>query len=316
METIVDLLRESDYWAGREGREVVGAADVKRAVEAQEHREGRLRDLLREQIVREIVLIDTDGERVGQINGLSVFQIGRSSFGKPTRITARVRPGRGSVVDIEREVKLGGPLHSKGVLILTGFLGAHYAPKSPLALSASLVFEQSYGGVEGDSASLAETCSLLSAVAEVPLKQHWAVTGSVNQLGQVQAIGGVNEKIEGFFDVCQARGLTGRQGVIIPRSNVKHLMLRDDVVAAAEAGQFRVVAVETVDDALSLLTEKPAGARGPDGTFPEGSFNRIVDERLAALAELARRFALGPEDHPFERDGADGKRKPKRGRGA
>ena len=227
------------------------------------------------------------------MNGLSVLQLGQFAFGRPSRITARVRLGKGEVVDIEREVELGGPIHSKGVLILAGFLGARYAEDRPLTLSASLVFEQSYGGVEGDSASCAELYALLSALSGLPIRQTLAVTGSVDQHGQVQAVGGVNEKVEGFFDVCRARGLGGSEGVLVPASNVKHLMLRSDVVEAAAQGRFHVYAVETVDQGIELLTGVAAGARRPDGTWPEGTVNARVAARLADLAEKARAFSRG-----------------------
>lgn len=285
MRDITDLLREADYWAGENGNGTVRAADVQRAIEAQIYRSDRLRERLQEAIVRETILIDTEGAHVGQVNGLSVIQLGDFAFAHPSRITARVRPGKGEVIDIEREVELGGPIHSKGVLILSGFLGARYAMKRPLSLSASLVFEQSYGGVEGDSASSAELYALLSAIAEVPVKQSLAVTGSVNQHGVVQAIGGVNEKIEGFFDICRARGLTGEQGVLIPAANVKHLMLRQDVVEAVGAGQFHIYPVETVDQGIELLTGLPAGERDEAGNYPEGSFNALAEARLAGMAE-------------------------------
>jgi predicted ATP-dependent protease len=216
--------------------------------------------------------------------------LGGFTFGRPMRITARVRLGRGQVVDIEREVEFGGPIHAKGVLILQGFLGARFAAERPLTLHASLVFEQSYGPVEGDSASAAELYALLSALAEVPIKQCFAVTGSVNQRGQVQAIGGVNEKIEGFFDVCRQDGLSGEQGVLIPTANVEHLMLRQDVVEAVREGRFRVHAVETIDQGIELLTGVPAGERGADGRFPDGSINQRVEARLAEMAEAVRRF--------------------------
>jgi lon-related putative ATP-dependent protease len=290
MQGIADLLREADYWAGQHGHDVAGGEDVQAAIEAQVYRVDRVRALMQEQIEEETVLIDTTGERVGQINGLSVLSIGNFAFGRPSRITARVRPGKGEVLDIEREVALGGPLHSKGVLILSGFLGARYVLDRPLSLSASLVFEQSYGGVDGDSASSAELYALLSALAGAPIKQSLAVTGSVNQHGQVQAIGGVNEKIEGFFDLCRARGLTGDQGVLIPASNVKHLMLRRDVVEAVAAGDFHIYPVETIDQGIELLTGLPAGERDGAGQFPEESLNRRVETRLAALAETLRDF--------------------------
>jgi predicted ATP-dependent protease len=245
---------------------------------------------VRESITRDIVLVATDGAVVGQINGLSVSQIGAQSFGRPTRITARTRLGSGKVVDIEREVALGGPLHSKGVLILSGFLAARYAPDVPVSLHASLVFEQSYGGIDGDSASSAELYALLSALAEVPIRQALAVTGSVNQFGEVQAIGGVNEKIEGFFDICAQRGLTGGQGVLIPLANVKHLMLREDVVEACAQGRFSVTPIATIDQGIEILTGVAAGARDDAGLFPPDSVNGRVEARLRAFAASRRRF--------------------------
>jgi lon-related putative ATP-dependent protease len=290
MRGITDLLQEADHWAGEAGNGIVTASDVQRAIDANIRRADRLRDRTQEAILRGIVLIDTEGEEIGQINGLSVIPLGNFSFGRPTRITARIRMGKGEVMDIEREVELGGPIHSKGVLILSGFLGARYAEEKPLSLSASLVFEQSYSGVEGDSASSAELYALLSAVAEVPIKQSLAVTGSVNQHGGVQAIGGVNEKIEGFFDICKARGLTGEQGVLIPASNVKHLMLRQEVAETVEAGQFHIYPVETVDQGIEILTGVPAGERDQEGNYPEGSINYLVQRRLSELAEKRSKF--------------------------
>ena len=249
---------------------------------------------------RGTLLIDTEGTRAGQVNALSVLHRGGTAFGQPTRVTARVRQGSGKVVDILREVEMGGPIHSKGVLILGGFLAGRYLPDQPLSVSASLVLEQSYGGIEGDSASSTELYALLSALAEVPVKLSFAVTGSVNQHGEVQAIGGANEKIEGFFDLCARRGLTGEQGVLIPKSNVPHLMLRTDVVAACEAGRFHVFAVETIDQGLELLTGQPAGERGPDGRFPEGSVNGRVEARLLAFAKAAK-AAGKPEENAKEK---------------
>jgi lon-related putative ATP-dependent protease len=304
--SITDLLREADYWADRAGNGAVTAGDVQRAIDAQIHRADRLRERVQERIQRGTVLIDTAGERVGQVNGLSVIGLGNFAFGQPTRITARVRLGKGEVIDIEREVELGGPIHSKGVLILSGFLGARYATDQPLSLSASLVFEQSYGGVEGDSASLAELCALLSALARTPIQQSWALTGSVNQHGQVQPIGGVNEKIEGFFDVCKIRGLTGEQGVLIPVSNVKHLMLRHDVVDAVKSGQFHVYPVETVDQAIELLTGVPAGEQDEEGNFAEGSINQRVEARLIELAEKQRAASAPPQEPGEEEEKGDG----------
>jgi predicted ATP-dependent protease len=267
------------------------------AIDAQIHRRDRLRARLHEAILRETLLIDTQGAVVGQINGLSVLQLGDFAFAQPTRITATTRLGTGEMVNIEREVKLSGAIHSKGVLILSSFLAARYARNQPLALSASLVFEQSYGQVDGDSASLAELCVLLSHLADMPLLQSLAVTGSVNQLGQVQAIGAVNEKIEGFFDICVARGLSGVQGVLIPQANVKHLMLRGDVVAAARAGQFHIHAVSHVDQAMSLLTGVPAGEAGAGGQYPPGSINRRVAQRVTELGALRKAFARAPEEN-------------------
>ena len=262
MSLVVDLLGEADYWARGSQRTEVTQADVQQAIDAQLHRADRLRERVHEQIHRGTVMIDTSGERVGQINALSVYELGNFAFAEPTRITATTRLGDGDVIDVQREVDLGGSIHSKGVMILAAFLAARYSGTRPHSLSASLVFEQTYGEIDGDSASLAELCALLSSLANVPIRQSFAVTGSVNQLGQVQAIGAVNEKIEGFFDICRGRDLTGAQGVLIPASNVEHLMLRNDVVEAAASGTFRIYAVSTVDEAVTLLTGMPAGDAG------------------------------------------------------
>jgi len=291
VDRIRDIVTEADFWAKEAGRSEIARADVERALEAQIRRAARLRDRTQELVLQNVALIDTAGRRVGQLNGLSVFELGGFRFGHPTRITCRVRPGSGKVVDIEREVELGGPIHSKGVLILSGFLSGRYALETPMSLFASLVFEQSYGGVEGDSASSAELFALLSALAEIPARQDLAVTGSVNQHGQIQAIGGVNEKIEGFFDICKARGLTGTQGVIIPQANVQHLMLRRDVVEACAERKFAIYPVKTIDEGIALLSGLPAGERGADGSFPEGSINRLVEDRLRAFAKIRRSFA-------------------------
>ena len=293
MQKIADLLREADYWAGQTNRNTVNGDDVQRAIDTQQHRSDRLRKRLQEEVQRGTILIDTAGETVGQVNGLSVFQLGNFSFGHPSRITARVRLGTGKVVDIEREVELGGPIHSKGVLILSGFLAGRFVPDKPLSVSASIVFEQSYAGVEGDSASSAELYALLSALAEVPIKQCLAVTGSVNQHGQVQPIGGVNEKIEGFFDICKARGLTGEHGVIIPAANLRHLMLRNEVIEGVETGKFHIYAVETIDEGIEILTGLSAGKRDEMGKFPDGSINQRVERRLTEFAERARAFREG-----------------------
>ncbi len=298
MRSLADLLRESDYWARESGRDLVQSDDVQHSIDAQIHRQNRLKERLHEEILRDVLMIDTQGAVTGQINGLSVIELGDFAFALPSRITATTRLGEGEVINIEREVKLSGAIHSKGVLILSSFLAARYAKNQPLAFSASLVFEQSYGMVEGDSASLAELCALLSNLADVPLKQSLAVTGSVNQFGQVQAIGAVNEKIEGFFDICAARGLNGEQGVLIPAANTCHLMLRRDVVAAAEAGQFSIYAVQNVDQAMALLTGLPAGIADKGGVYPEGSSNCKVAARLTELTAISLSFAAKRRPKP------------------
>ena len=290
---IADIVREADYWSSQAKRKLTTKQDVARAIDEQIQRADRLRDRSQEVIARGVVLVDTEGSQVGQINALSVMQLGSFAFGRPSRITARVRVGGGRVVDIEREAKLGGPLHSKGVMILWGFLAGRYALDVPLALAATLVFEQSYGGVDGDSASAAELFALLSALAEQPIRQSLAVTGSVNQRGEIQAIGGVNEKIEGFFDVCHARGLNEQQGVLIPKSNVQHLMLREDVVEAVKHGQFAIYPIVTIDEGMEILTGVKAGDRGPEGRFAAGTVNRLVEDKVKSFAERARGFAKG-----------------------
>ncbi|MGE3244837.1 MAG: Lon protease family protein [Beijerinckiaceae bacterium] len=290
---LADLIREASYWAQKEETVPIESKHVERAIAEQIRRLDRIRERMHEQILREYISIDTDGVAIGQINGLSVLQTGAFAFGKPTRITARTRVGTGEFADIEREVFLGGPLHSKGVLILQGFLSARYAREAPISLAASLVFEQSYGGVDGDSASSTELYALLSSLAEAPVKQGLAVTGSINQNGEVQAIGGVNEKIEGFFDICKARGLTGEQGVLIPKANVKNLMLRADVREACAAGLFAVYPVSHADEGIEILTGIPAGARDSSGAFPDGSINQLVEKKLIDFADTRRRFIAG-----------------------
>lgn len=284
MEGLADLLREADFWASENGSDKVERADVQKALDSWIYRSDRFREAMQEQIKKDIVIIETEGRQVGQINGLSVLQLGDFAFGRPSRITARIRLGKGDVVDIEREVAMGGPIHSKGVLILSGFLGSRYAIDHPLALSASLVFEQSYGGIEGDSASSAELYALLSSISGVPINQCFAVTGSVDQGGRVQAIGGVNEKIEGFFDICMARGINGEQGVLIPKSNIKHLMLRQDVIDCVREGKFHIYPVETIDQGIELLTGLEAGEPDQSGKYPKNSVNGKV---FAVLAEMA-----------------------------
>ncbi len=288
---ICDLLREADHWSGVAKRSEISSTCVRKAVMERDRRRSLVRERSQEHILRKIALVDTAGSAVGQINGLSVIDFGRFRFGRPARITARTRAGSGKVVDIEREVELGGPLHSKGVLILSSFLASHYALDVPMSLWASLVFEQSYGGIDGDSASSAELYALLSALSGVPIKQQYAVTGSVNQNGEVQAIGGVNEKIEGFFDICRKRRLTGRQGVLIPASNVQHLMLRPDVVEAVKASRFHVYSVNHIDEGIEILTGRSAGKRQRNGKYPEKSVNCLVEETLASYAALRKEFA-------------------------
>jgi lon-related putative ATP-dependent protease len=300
---IADIVREADYWSSQAKRKLTTRQDVARAIEEQIQRADRLRDRAQETIARGLVLVDTEGARVGQINGLSVIQLGTFSFGRPSRITARVRVGGGRVTDIEREAKLGGPLHTKGVMILWGFLAGRYALDVPLALAATLVFEQSYGGVDGDSASAAELFALLSALSEQPIRQSLAVTGSVNQLGEIQPIGGVNEKIEGFFDVCRQRGLNEQQGVLIPKSNVQHLMLREDVVEAVRHGQFAIYPISTIDEGIEILTGVKAGERGPEGRFPGGTINRLVEDKVRSFAERVRGFSRGPGGNATENGG-------------
>jgi lon-related putative ATP-dependent protease len=287
-----DLLQEADFLARQGKDDVVRRQHVENAVAAQRHRLDQVRERLLEEILRGTVLIDTAGIQLGRVNGLSVVDLGDYAFGTPTRISATTRLGSGEVVDIQREVDQGGPIHAKGVFILSSYLGRRYARMQPLCLQASLVFEQTYSLVEGDSASLAELCALLSSIGDVPLRQSLAVTGSVNQHGQVQAIGGVNEKVEGFFDVCAARGLTGAEGVIIPDANRKHLMLRQDIILAAEKGKFHVYAVRHVDQAMELLTGQPAGIPDTAGRYPRDSVNGQIQCRLEEF--FALRQELGP----------------------
>ena len=289
---VVDLVSEAAYWAqhGRKGRRksVVTREHVQKAIDQRIYRSNRVEERVREMIADATVMVDTKGAVVGQINGLSVSSIGDYAFGRPSRITATHRLGEGEVVDIEREVDMGGPIHSKGVLILAGYLGAKYAPDRPLSLTARLVFEQSYSGVEGDSASSAELYTLLSSLSGVPIQQRLAVTGSVNQRGQIQAIGGVNEKIEGYFAVCQALGLKGDEGVLIPKANVRNLILSDRVRDAVEKGRFHIFPISTIDEGISVLTGTPAGTLSAKGVYPKGSINRLVVDHLAVLTEKAR----------------------------
>jgi predicted ATP-dependent protease len=286
-----DILREADQLAALEGVDQIDARHIDNVILARAYRVDRLRELVHENINRGVTLVDTQGSRTGQINGLSVVSIGKLIFGQPARITATARLGHGQLIDIEREAKLGGSIHSKAVMIVSNFIGARYAREHPLSLHASLVFEQSYGGIEGDSASIAEVCALISAIISRPLRQDIAVTGSMDQYGATQAIGGVNQKIEGFFDVCRMRGMTGTQGVLIPASNLDNLMLRQDVVDAVAAGQFHVYSMTSVDDAMALLFSEPGGPL----IDPE-DVNQAVDARVRELHEIYRKISKGPKD--------------------
>ncbi|MBA1193449.1 AAA family ATPase [Pseudomonas entomophila] len=283
---LFQLVSEADFIRQLANDATTDAGHIDRALRAKATRTGRVSARILDDMLAGIILIDTDGAAIGKCNGLTVLEVGDSAFGVPARISATVYPGGSGIVDIEREVNLGQPIHSKGVMILTGYMGSRYAQEFPLAISASIALEQSYGYVDGDSASLGEVCTLISALSKTPLKQCFAITGSINQFGEVQAVGGVNEKIEGFFRLCEARGLTGEQGVIIPRANVVTLMLDERVLQAVEAGRFHVYAVSQADEALSLLVGEPAGAPDEQGEFPEGSINARVVERLRVIAEM------------------------------
>jgi lon-related putative ATP-dependent protease len=287
---ITDLIREADFWAGQENEPTVREKHIDKAIEARIYRSNLIEERIQEMINRGTLMIDVDGEVVGQVNGLAVYSLGDYMFGKPSRITASTSMGRAGVINIEREAEMSGNTHNKGVLILGGYLRKKYAQDKPLTMSASIAFEQSYSGVDGDSASSTEIYALLSSLSGVPIRQNIAVTGSVNQKGEVQAIGGVNQKVEGFFDCCRYLGLNGSQGVIIPASNVKDLMLRKDVIAAVQENKFRIYAVKTIDEGIEILTGRPAGEKQPDGTYPEGTINFLVDRRLGDLAEGLKKF--------------------------
>ena len=290
---ISDVIAQANYWAGRANAPAITAAHVTEALDQIVYRSSLIEERLREMMQRGTLMVDTSGAVVGQINGLAVEAIGDHSFGLPIRITASVGVGREGIVDVERAAHLGGPTHSKGVLILSGFLTEHFARNRPLSLAARLTVEQSYGGIEGDSASSAELYALLSSLADAPIAQHFAVTGSVNQKGQIQAIGGVNEKVEGFFALCKARGLTGEQGVLIPTANVPNLMLREKVVEAARAGQFHIHAVATISEGIALLTGVPAGAPDETGAYPAGTIYGRIEARLRTMAESLAELATG-----------------------
>jgi lon-related putative ATP-dependent protease len=291
---IADLLREADFWAAKDGSEHVTAAHVEKALDERDYRSRLIEERILDMIKEGSLLVDVTGEQVGQVNGLSVMGVGDYVFGRASRITARTRLGKGEVVDIEREAKLGGDLFHKAILIISGYLAGKYVPDRPLSLSASIAFEQSYEQVEGDSASVAEMCALLSSLADAPIKQNLAVTGSLNQRGEVQAIGGATHKIEGFYATCKVKGLTGDQGVVIPRANVTHLMLKPEVVDAVREGRFHVYVIDTIDDAMEVLTGLPAGERRADGTYEPGTINARAEDRLRWFADRATEFAQPP----------------------
>jgi lon-related putative ATP-dependent protease len=287
---VADIIREANFYATEEKSNFVTGTHVKKTIEEKVYRSKLIQEKIQEMIKRGFLLIDTDAENIGQVNGLSVMELGDFAFGTPSRVTASIGLGREGVVDIEREAKMGGPIHTKGVLILSGYFNEKYAQDKPLSLSARLVFEQSYEGVEGDSASSTELYAILSALSGLPIKQSLAVTGSVNQKGEVQAIGGVNEKIEGFFEVCKAKGLTGKQGVMIPESNVQNLMLKEEIVEAVKSGKFHIYSVKTIDEGIEILTGVKAGEKRKDGTFESGTVNYGVDKHLKEMAEKLREF--------------------------
>jgi lon-related putative ATP-dependent protease len=287
---ITDRTREADYWAGVDGSPVIMGEHVEKALEAKVYRSDLVEQKIQEMIDRGTLMIDVDGEKVGQVNGLAVYDMGDYAFGKPNRITASTSMGRAGIINIEREADLSGKTHNKGVLILGGYLRYKFAQKKPLTVSASIAFEQSYGGVDGDSASSTEIYALISSLTDVPIRQYIAVTGSVNQKGEIQAIGGVNMKVEGFYDCCRAAGLNGKQGVMIPAANIKDLMLRKDVLEAVSRGDFHVWSVATVDEGIEILTGRPAGKMKADGTYTKNSINYLADQRLRELAEGLKRF--------------------------
>jgi ATP-dependent Lon protease len=304
---ITDLIREADFWASQNGDAAVQEKHINKAVEAKIYRSNMVEEHIQEMIDRGTLMIDVDGEIVGQVNGLAVYALGDYMFGKPSRITASTSMGRAGIINIEREADMSGSTHNKGVLILGGYLRKKFAQDKPLTVSASIAFEQSYGNVDGDSASSTEVYALLSSLSEIPIKQGIAVTGSVNQKGEVQAIGGVNQKIEGFYDCCLKKGANKNQGVIIPKSNVKDLMLRKDVVEGVKKGQFHVYPVKTIDEGIEILTGKKAGERKTDGTYPKGTINYLVNKKLRDLAEGLKGF--GDKEEKNEKKAGRGKKR-------
>jgi len=287
---VKELIEEANYWASKDKARFISASHVQKAIDEKLFRHNLIEERIQDMINRGTIMIDAEGTVVGQVNGLSIYALGDITFGKPSRITAKTFMGRGGVINIERESQLSGRIHNKGVMILSGYLGWKYAQDKPLSLSASLCFEQSYEGVEGDSASSAELYAILSSLSKMPIKQNIAVTGSVNQKGEIQPIGGVNHKIEGFFQVCQAKGLTGDQGVLIPYQNLRNLMLREEVVEAVHSGQFHIYTAKTIDEGIEVLTSIPAGEKQEDDTYPEGTINFLVDKQLREMAERLKSF--------------------------
>ena len=304
---IADIIREANFWSKEEGKSLIEAEHLTKALEQKVYRSNLIQQRINELIEKGVIFIDTDAEKTGQINGLEIIDLGDFAFGKPARITASVGVGREGLIDIEREAKLGGPIHSKGVMILSGYIADKYTSTTPLSLSARLVFEQSYQEVEGDSASSTELYAILSRLADAPIKQGIAVTGSINQKGEIQAIGGVNEKIEGFFEVCQAKGLNGKQGALIPATNVKNLMLKEAVVEAVSTGKFHIYPVSTVDEGIEVLTGQKAGKHRKDGRFEPNSINDRVQRRLLALAERLRDFTRGAKETHDNEEGSKAK---------
>jgi ATP-dependent Lon protease len=292
---ITDILREASYWGKKDGSSTVTEKHVDQAISEKIYRKKMIEEKIQEMIDDGIILIDSEGARVGQVNGLSVYDLGEYAFGKPSRITAQTSMGKAGIINIEREADLSGRTHNKGVLILGGYLRGKYAQDKPLTLTTSICFEQSYGGIDGDSASSTEVYAILSSLAEIPIRQEVAVTGSVNQNGEIQPIGGVNQKIEGFFDVCKVRGLTGTQGVMIPHQNIGDLMLRKDIVSAVSEGQFHIYPVKTIDQGIEILTGVPAGEKKPDGAYPEGTVNFRVNKKLTDLAKSMKEFETAEE---------------------
>jgi lon-related putative ATP-dependent protease len=305
---IADLMREANLWAGKEGSRIVTGEHVVKALEERVYRVSRIEDILQEMMVEDTLIVNTSGQKVGQVNGLAVLDLGDYSFGKPSRISAKSYVGRAGVVNIERETKMSGRIHEKAIMIITSYLGSKYAVNKPISLSASITFEQLYEMIEGDSATCAELYALLSSISGVPLKQSYALTGSMDQNGDVQPVGGVNEKIEGFYHLCKIRGLDGSHGVIIPQRNVKHLMLKQEVIDAVKEGIFSIYAISKVEEGLEFLTGMPAGELNEDGTYPEGTVNYLIMKRFEEISKaLEKKKDKEKEDENQEKkDGGNG----------